>query len=190
MNQGGRRRLGVGLLAAALLGLAWFWFSPGPGPRPDRGAPAISLLPVPLEALTRFELVVAGKLYRFERDRARRWFFHYFPDNAVHALAHIADPAAAARIDQALRDFASARARPLDPRDLTPDLTGLGRPELIALFYAAASKRPDLRLMIGHRDASGGRFVLVADSGMITLIDELAVDRLLALVAGVERPQP
>ena len=182
-----RRRAMAGLGLAVGLGLLISWLVPGSEPPPGQDTPL--LLPVSVEALTMVELVAAGKLHRFERDQNRRWFVHRHIDTAAGTHAHTADPAESQRIEQTLRDFAAAQVRPFEVRGMDPEALGLRRPELIAMFFTAGSERPALRLMVGNRDAGGGgRPVLFADSGMVALVAEPALDRLLALATAPDGP--
>jgi len=134
------------------------------------------------------EIVFAGKLTRFERDKAGTWFRHV--GQHIHSAgsdSHIADPAQARVIDAALRPLdASAvekRVGLVDSMRLAQ--YGLDFPTLIVLLYARDSSAPLARLEFGAMADDLDRYARLApDRGVVT-VAEFEVRRLTELLKAV-----
>jgi hypothetical protein len=156
--------------------------------RHDGSAPRGGLLlPVSIDQVWAVELVVGGRLHRFERDSAGSWFLHVGQhSHAGGTNRHVADPAQAPVIDAALHGFAEAQIEARTTLHATSadlDRFGLSRPMLIALLYARDSSTPLARIEVGAAAADGfsryaqrgrtGEVVTVADYETQSLVDLL-----------------
>jgi Domain of unknown function (DUF4340) len=146
------------------------------------------LLPVSMAQMWVIEIVFAGKLTRFERDAAGKWFRHV--GQHAHTAgnnAHIADPGQAPIIETALRAFDSAaietRVGPADASHLAR--CGLALPTLIVLFYARDSSKPLVRLEFGAAVDSLARYARLVPDGAVVTVAEFEVRRLTELLRAV-----
>jgi hypothetical protein len=138
---------------------------------------------VPIDAVWAVEIVAQGKLARFERDGAGRWFLHTGQhSHADAAAAHVADPARAEAIGRALAGFGDAQVEKTitgEPGDADLARAGLARPALIALLYARDSSTTLARVEFGKEAEDGfGRFARLAPRGAVVTVAEHEAQRL------------
>jgi hypothetical protein len=154
-----------------------------------REAQLEALYPVPLEALSAIEIVARGRLHRFERDAAGAWLYHahaHGPADASHA--HVADPAAAGRIAQAVEMSARTQIERRLPFDATKrPIYGLAYPPLILMLYAEGQPRPMLTVETGDiAPDTVSRYAYLVERGVLVTIPDYQVGNLLALVTAFE----
>jgi hypothetical protein len=151
------------------------------------GRHAGSVLPVSIDRVWAVELVVGGKLHRFERDAAGAWFLHVGQhSHAGNAPGHAADPAKAPLIAAALAAFAESEVEPVAAQSADPARLGLERPVLIALVYPRDSSTPLARVEIGDVVADGfGRYARLSHRDGIVSIEIDALQRLVELPRAV-----
>lgn len=145
-----------------------------------------ALYPVPLDALSAVEIVTGGRLHRFERDAAGNWFPHAHAHASGEAgHAHVADPAAAQRIGEALAMSARTRIERRLPFDPSKRATyGLAFPPLILILHAAGQNRPVLTVETGDLAPDTiSRYALLPDRGMLVTIPDYQVSNLHALAS-------
>jgi len=151
------RHVGAEWLLAA--DLARHALPPEAGRRDPSAPSAALLLPVSIDQVWAVELVVGGKLHRFERDGDGRWFLHVGQhSHANGANRHVADPAQAPLIEAALRGFGESQIETraaLHASGADLDRFGLSRPTLIALLYGRDNSTPLVRVEIGAPSADG-----------------------------------
>jgi hypothetical protein len=146
---------------------------------------------VPIEAVWAVEIVAGGKLARFERDGAGRWFLHTGQhSHADPAASHIADPARAEAIGRALAGFGNAQVERTiagEPGDADLARARLARPALIALLYARDSSTALARVEFGKEAEDGfGRFARLAPRGPVVIVAEHEARRLVGLASLAE----
>jgi len=122
------------VLTLALLGIGWqLRHAPAPVVHDDE-APAEALIPQPLADWRSVELLWQGRRQRFERDAAGQWFRHDTVAGEAAGHGHTTDPAAAARLADALATFSRARIERSLPRgDARLASYGLDNPPLLVL---------------------------------------------------------
>jgi len=152
----------------------------------NRGADL--LLPVSMAQVWAIEIVAGGKLTRFERDAAGKWFRHIGQHtHAAGGGAHVADPVQAAIIEAAFGGFdaavAEARVAPGDPSHLAQ--YGLALPTLIVLLYARDSSTALARLEFGAPADRLDRYARLAPDGWIITVAEFEPRRLTELLKTV-----
>lgn len=145
------------------------------------------LLPVSLAQIWAVEIVAAGNLQRFERDRAGDWFHHL--GQHVHvssADAHIADPQQARLI---VGELAAFERTPIEGTVAAADdsnelaHTGLEHPSLIVLLYARDNSQPITRIELGEPTGDGfHRYARARDGGTIVTIPNYAAAHLNTLL--------
>jgi hypothetical protein len=145
------------------------------------------LLPVSLAQIWAVEIVAAGNLQRFERDRAGEWFHHI--GEHVHlssADAHIADPQQGRVIAGELAAFERTPIEGAVPASDNSDVlarTGLARPSLIVLLYARDNSQAVTRIELGEPASDGfHRYARIRDGGNIVTIPSYAAAHLTALL--------
>jgi hypothetical protein len=146
------------------------------------------LLPVSMEQVWAIEVVGSGKLTRFERDAAGKWFKHTGQHTHTGGgVVHVADPAQATMIDSAFRGFdaavSEARVAPGDAGDLAQ--YGLALPMLIVLFYARDSSTPLARLEFGAPADRLDRYARLLPAGAVVTVAEFEPRRLTELLKTV-----
>jgi hypothetical protein len=146
------------------------------------------LLPVSMAQVWAIEIVTGGKLTRFERDPAGKWFRHLGQHtHAAGGNAHVADPAQATIIDAAFSGFdpavAEAHVAPGDTANLAR--YGLALPTLIVLFYARDSSTVLTRLEFGAPADRLDRYARLAPDGAIVTVAEFEPRRLTELLRAV-----
>jgi len=147
------------------------------------------LLPVSLAHIWAVEIVVGGKLTRFERDAAGNWFRHVGQhSHAGNANAHVADPAQAKAIAAALDAFDQAAiethvAPGGEPATLKQ--FGLTYPAVIVLLYARDSSTAVARLELGSAADAFDRYARLAPDGEVVTVAEFEVRRLTELLKTV-----
>lgn len=146
------------------------------------------LLPVSIAQVWSVEIIVGGKLTRFERDQGGTWFRH--TGQHTHTSGgdvHVADPGQAPIIDAAFRAFdetaAEARIAAGDASQLAR--YGLALPTLIVLFYARDSSLPLARLEFGAPADRLDRYARLAPDGAIVTVAEFEPRRLTELLKAV-----
>jgi hypothetical protein len=186
-----RRVVVVWLVFAALLGVvAAVEYRDVMASRSARGTEFDTnrLVPVPLEQLGAVEIADAGTLHRFERDATGAWFYHGAHGAAEATHAHASDPAAAARIDQALQGFGRGRMERRLPAGSDPRAYGLTAPTMLILIYRGRDRQPLAQYAVGDVAADTvSRYVDVVGVGMVT-IPSYQIDNLRALVGGMAGP--
>ena len=133
-------------------------------------------------------IVTAGRLTRFERDSAGRWFLHAGQHLHVgNADGHVADPTRAMLIGTALDALnqseieATILQRPA-PSELSR--YGLALPAMIVLLYPRDSSTPLARIEVGAAAGDGfSRFALLA--GTVVRVADHDVKRLTDLLKAV-----
>ena len=152
------------------------------------GRGADLLLPVSMAQVWAIEIVVGGKLTRFERDAAGTWFRHIGQHtHAAGGDVHVADPVQAPIIDAAFRAFdAAAAEKHVGPGDAAHLAQyGLALPTLIVLFYARDSSTPLARLEFGAPADSLDRYARLAPDGAVITVAEFEPRRLTELLKAV-----
>jgi hypothetical protein len=182
------RHVGAEWLLAA--DLARHALPPEAGRRDPSASPAGLLLPVSIDQVWAVELVVGGKLHRFERDSDGNWFLHVGQhSHAAGANRHVADPVQAPVIDAALRGFGESQIETRAARNATSadlDRFGLSRPALIALLYARDSSTPLVRVEIGAPSADGfSRYAQRGRSGEVVTVASYEAQGLIDLLHAV-----
>ncbi len=146
------------------------------------------LLPVSMAQMWAIEIVVNGKLTRFERDAAGAWFRHVGQHtHAAGSAVHVADPVQAPIIDAAFRAFDAAvvetRVRPADASQLAQ--YGLALPPLIVLCYARDNSTPLVRLEFGSPADRFNRYARLAPDGAVVTVAEFELRRLTELLKAI-----
>jgi hypothetical protein len=147
------------------------------------------LLPVSLAHIWAVEIVLAGKLTRFERDGAGNWFRHTGQhSHANNANAHVADPAQAKVIAAALDAFDEAaietHVAPGSEAAARKQF-GLAYPSVIVLLYARDSSTAVARLELGAAADALDRYARLAPDGEVVTVAEFEVRRLTELLKTV-----
>jgi hypothetical protein len=160
------------------------------GAAPASGRSAALLLPASIAQVWAVEIVAAGKLHRFERDRSGSWFLHVGQHSHGNgAPEHVADPAKAPIIAAAFAAFDETQIESVAahrPSRGELDRFGLGRPPLIALLYPRDSSTPLARVEIGDMAADGfGRYAALAPGGDVVTIAAYEPQRLIELLGAV-----
>lgn len=147
------------------------------------------LLPVSLAHIWAVEIVLAGKLTRFERDSAGNWFRHTGQhSHANNANAHVADPAQAKIIATALDAFDEAAIEThvaSGSEAATRKQFGLAYPSVIVLLYARDSSTAVARLELGAAADALDRYARLAPDGEVVTVAEFEVRRLTELLKTV-----
>jgi hypothetical protein len=151
---------------------------------------AETLLPASIDQLWAVEIIFAGKLHRFERDGAGRWFLHFGQHtHSATTPAHVADPAQAPVIDAALAAFGETEIETIALRRPSSDARaqfGLERPILIVLLYPRDSSTPLARVEIGGAADDGfSRYVQLSQDGDVMTIAADESQRLIDLLIAV-----
>ncbi len=148
------------------------------------------LLPASIDQVWAVEVVLGGRLHRFERDGTGTWFLHTGQhSHAGSTNVHVADPAQASVIAAALAAFAetqieSVAAAQASARDL--DHFGLNRPTIIALLYPQDSSAPLARVEIGTLSDDGfSRYARLQGGGGVVTIAAYQPQHLVDLVKAV-----
>lgn len=146
------------------------------------------LLPTSIEQIWAIELVAAGRLTRFERDNAGRWFLHSGQhSHAGSANVHVADPAQATLIATALDALDQSEIEAtISPRPAAIEFQryGLTLPAVIVLLYPRDSSTPLARIEVGVPAGDGfSRYALIA--GAVVRIADHDVKRLTDLLRAV-----
>jgi hypothetical protein len=132
------------------------------------------LLPASIDRIWAIEIVIQGKLYRFERDGAGNWLLHTGQHtHAGNTDTHIADPEKARIIATALAALDQTQIETVvakHPSEVELERYGLSRPEVIALMYARDSSSPLVRLAIGNVSGDGfSRYARLAGGDVVTI---------------------
>ena len=162
--------------------------SPGAGePLAEAGRAIDMLLPASIEQVWAAEIVVEGRLQRFERDGAGRWFLHVGQhSHAGGSNEHVADPKQAGIIAAALGAFGETQIEAhgvQQPSLADLDKFGLARPALIVLLYPRDNSTPLARIEIGAASEDGfSRYARLARGGDVLTIAAYQPRRLVELV--------
>lgn len=148
------------------------------------------LLPVAVEELGAIELAHAGTLHRFERDSAGNWFYHGAHTGSETAHEHQTDPAAAARISQALAALGRARIERQLEADPRVNDYGVASPELLLLAYRPKEALPLVQYAVGDLAPDQfSRYVQAVGSPTVITIANYQIDNLLGLIQAVSGGQ-
>jgi hypothetical protein len=152
--------------------------------------PVGMLLPASIDNIWAVEIVAAGRLHRFERDGAGRWFLHVGQhSHAGAASEHVADPVQADLIAAALGAFADTQIEAhgtRQPSIADLDRFGLARPAVIVLLYPRDSSTPLARIEVGATSEDGfGRYARLGRDGGVVTIAAHQPQRLVDLVKAV-----
>ena len=146
-------------------------------------------LPVSMAQVWAVEIVVAGKLTRFERDSAGDWLRHTGQhSHAANANAHVADPAEARLIAAALESLDATAietrvGRAADASQLAK--FGLSLPPVIVLLYARDNSTEVARIEFGGASDRLDRYARLAPDGEVVTVAEFEVKRLTDLLKAV-----
>jgi hypothetical protein len=136
-----------------------------------------------------FETVFAGQLHRFERDDAGRWLLHVAQHAHGDGQRHVADPAQAVTIGNALDAFGNTQIEAVvthHPDAEQLDRFGLSRPAIVAVLYARDTSAPLARVEIsGKTDDGFSRAARLVPGGDLIKIADYEADRLIALLRAV-----
>jgi hypothetical protein len=147
------------------------------------------LLPVAVEELGAIELAHAGTLHRFERDAAGNWYYHGAHTGSEAAHSHQTDPAAAARISQALAALGRARVERQLEADPRVNDYGVASPELLILAYRPKEALPLVQYAVGDLAPDQfSRYVQAVGSPTVITIANYQIDNLLSLIQAVASP--
>jgi hypothetical protein len=148
------------------------------------------LLPLPVEQLGAIELAHAGTLHRFERDAAGAWFYHGTHTGSETAHEHQTDPAAAARIAQALAALGRARVERQFQADPRVSDYGMASPELLILAYRPKEPLPLVQYAVGDLAPDQfSRYVQPVGSASVITIANYQIENLLGLIQAVSGGQ-
>jgi hypothetical protein len=178
------------VLAALVVGIVVLEIVDRGGTRDERGGDPRMLLPMPVEQLAAVE-IVSGRLHRFERGAAGRWFYH-----GVHAAAtpdhtHEDNPAQAERIERAFAAFGRTRIERDFALDREGAAYGLNAPVMVVLVYGPGQPQPLQQYAVGHvAPDTVSRYVHIVGRPVVVTIAGYQVDNLLELVRAVEAPSP
>ena len=141
------------------------------------------LLPLPMEQLGAVEVADAGRLHRFERDGAGRWFYHGVHTGTEASHTHTADPALTERIERTMAAFGRTRIERDFPLAGAGTEYGVATPETVVLVYRPRESQPLAQFAIGQvAPDTVSRYVLVVGRPVVVTIPGYQVDNLLALV--------
>lgn len=155
--------------------------------------PARMLLPVAVDQLSAVEVSIADVPHRFERDNAGAWFYHAHANEAAEnePHEHVADPAQAALIDQALGVLGRTRIAREVGTGAQGENYGVTQPNMIISVFADGQTRPVGRYMVGDLEPDElRRYVLIFGAFSIVTIPNYQVENLRQLVAAVSADQP
>jgi len=164
---------------------------PGSGDRVAEADRSVGmLLPASIDHVWAVEIVIGGRLHRFERDGAGRWLLHVGQhSHSGNANEHVADPEKAGIIAAALGAFGETQIEALGTRqpsiaDL--DHFGLARPAVIVLLYPRDNSTPLARIEIGATSDDGfSRYARLASGADVVTIAAYQPRRLVDLVKAV-----
>ena len=147
-----------------------------------------ALLVDPVERLGAIEVLVAGRLHRFERDAAGAWLYHGSHSGAESGgHQHAADPAQAQRIGAAFDVLGRARVEREFPRVAGGPDYGVTTPQMVILVYRGRDPQPLTQYAVGDvAPDTASRYVERVGSGRIVTIPTYQVDNLLKLIASLE----
>ena len=162
---------------------------------PDAGAAPLGtrspglLLPTSMDQVWAVETVFSGQLHRFERDDTGKWFLHTGQHTHIGGQRHVADPAQAIIIANALEAFGNSQIESVVARHPGPgdfDRYGLSRPAIVAMLYARDTSAPLVRIEIGDKSDDGfSRGARLAPDGDLVTIADYEAQRLIDLLRAV-----
>ena len=155
------------------------------------GAEARHLVPVPVAELGAVEIADRGRLHRFERDPAGRWFYHgvHAGTEAVHT--HGADPALAERIERALAAFGRTRIERRFTLGRDAAAYGLTPPDVVILVYRPRESQPLAQYAVGAvAPDTASRYVMLVGSSVVVTIPNYQIENLQSLVADAAATPP
>ncbi len=162
----------------------------------ERGetAPITFLLPASLDEITAVEVIIQGRVHRFERNQDGAWYRHaHAHGSASGAEAHRHEIAsdASSRIAEAVTVFSRTRVeRTIARLPLVHDAYGTAFPAVIVAIFVKAKVRPAVSIRVGHHTPDGfARYVEVAQLGAVVTIPTYQIARLKDLVASFADPQ-
>jgi hypothetical protein len=161
--------------------------------RPAASRPAADarlLLPVPVDQLGALEIADAGRLHRFERDAAGRWFYHGVHAGTTAAHTHRPDPGLAPRIERAVAAFGRTRVERQFALDGDGSPYGLAAPSILVLVYRPDQPQPLAQYAVGGvAPDTASRYVMLVGRPVVVTIPNYQVDNLLALVEAAGEAQ-
>ncbi len=184
----------LALLAAGVLASAYFVLqSQGELGEHGETSPTTFLLPASFDEIIAMEIIIQGRVQRFERDRDGAWYRHAhthrsIPDEDAHRHEIAVD--ASSRIAEAVNIFSRTRVeRTIAKLPLEQDAYGTAFPEVIVAIFVKTKVRPAVAIRVGHHTPDGfARYVEVAQLGAVVTIPEYQITRLRDLVTSFEDP--
>ena len=187
MSRGRRRVVLVWLVLVALLAtIATLEYAERRRTARAAGGDARRLLAAPVSELGAVEIAEAGRLHRFERDTAGRWFYHGVHGGSEGEHAHAADPAVAERVKRTLAALGRARMERGLPLQGDGATYGLTAPDLVVLVYRPGQRQPLAQYAVGHEAPDRlSRYVLRVGASAVVTIPNYHIDNLRALLRAV-----
>jgi len=172
------------VLTLALLGIGWqLRHTAAPLVHEDE-QPAEALVAHPMADWRSLELLWQGQRLRLERDAAGQWFRHDAVAGEAAVHGHRTDPAAAARLAEALATFSRARIERNLPRGETRLANyGLANPPLVVLVQGEGG-RVLQSLALGDLAPDGlSRYAHLPQANRVVTLPDYQSRGLLSLVA-------
>jgi hypothetical protein len=140
-----------------------------------------------VERLGAIEVLVAGRLHRFERTDGG-WLYHGSHSGAESGgHQHAVDPAQSQRIGAAFDALGRARIEREFARAVGGPDYGVTTPQVVILLYRPREPRPLAQYAVGDvAPDTASRYVERVGSGRVVTIPTYQVDNLVKLVASVE----
>jgi hypothetical protein len=147
-----------------------------------------ALLVEPVERLGAIEVLVAGRLHRFERGAGGLWLYHGSHSGAESGShQHAADPAQAQRIGAAFDALGRARIEREFSRAAGGPDYGVTSPQVVILLYRPREPQPLAQYAVGDvAPDTASRYVERVGSGRVVTIPTYQIDNLLQMVASTE----
>ncbi len=149
------------------------------------------LLPAPIEEIGVVEVMVTGKMHRFERATNGKWFYHGIHDASQAGHEHGIDPAQSETIATAMTGFGRMQREQQIPLKAGDDEYGVIRPDIFITVYRGSADAPLARYAAGSLTPDGyGRYLLPVGSAEIVTVPEFHIKNLLDLIAAMKAMAP